>query len=108
MSKPLTSLADMTFEHLLCRDIKHKWDWAHDYAIEARLTGRRITKYVVRLLVCERCECERADVFVTPSFDKVAVRRTYPPGYLLQGYNTKPHITDIRREIFDRLGFTDD
>lgn len=107
MSKPLTSLADLSFEALMCRDIKHKWDWTHDYSIEARLTGKKVTKYIVRLLVCERCECERADIFVAPSFDKVAVRRTYQPGYLLQGYDTRPHITEIRREIFNRLGFKD-
>lgn len=66
-------------DHLLCRDLRHPWQFVTDWGIERE--GARIVGYT-RELVCARCGTRRLDEFGR-DFDKIGSRYRYAPGFLI-------------------------
>ena len=76
--------------YLMCRDLRHVW----------RLVGfYRQNGTIHRVLDCERCTTQRADVW-RPSGERVRSNYVYVDGYKLEGVNVD--LSDVRREVMSR------
>src|SRR3954462_9339240 len=97
--KPAVVLEDISDKMLLCRDLRHPWDFVSDYTV-AKIKGS--PRVILRHLRCPRCTTERLDTYSVPSFELIKSTTKYPKGYLLTGSGQHARVADVRREMFTR------
>jgi hypothetical protein len=82
--------ADYPDHFLDCRDLRHAW---------ARLGTYHAGGEIVRVLICQRCDCTARDYWSPRGYRLRGRSYEYPEGYLIQG---GPSLQDIRATILDR------
>ena len=87
----VAALRGMPQAYLVCRDLKHAWDYEVSFyktAFKGRTEkGRRFAIFARRELKCIRCDARRNEVFAINKREiaKVSSHYNYPEGYLLHG-----------------------
>lgn len=81
-------ISELPQAYLQCRDMSHKWDLQHDYAIvDTKVMTHRqprggFTRYAERVLKCGRCGMVRSDAYALQKWRSYTVLDKINSGYL--------------------------
>lgn len=98
------TLQDISSDSLLCRDLRHAWEFDTD--VKILRNKKKAPVQCTRVLKCSRCKTERHDTFRLPSFELAQRVYVYAENYEATGIQKagqRVYVQDVRMEWFARL-----
>jgi len=76
------SMSTIDPDVLLCRDLRHQWEYA---PYRNTIKGSGSSRVLTRVLTCLRCGTERTDVISLTTYRVLSRSYYYPPTYQVPG-----------------------
>lgn len=93
------ALSDKPDNLLMCRDVRHQWEWDKTFTQTIGRDGKRLQ--FRRAIVCQRCGTTRFDTF-DKNLDRISSSYDYPENYTVPNNVVRQTGPLVRRIMVER------